>query len=226
MRAMLILILILGVTFFTGTKFPFQSNRASNSTSQVTKPPIRQSVYKNSKRVGIDAEIAKLNKEVVQLKNKVDKLAQAFQLVQISQQPPVDDSADLITHQNIETEEYLTAEQEKTDQQQTELEQHFASEATDLAWVNRMEPEFQSSLNRLSDFGLKDTKMIYHECRATLCNAEFTHSKEGNPLLFSAALTMPEIERISVVSVLSDDGTPISKVYFFREGFVSNDVTD
>ncbi len=227
MRSAIIFILILGVSVYTGTHYLLHSDHPSDTITQVAKSsPKQQSVYENIERMGVDAEIAKLNKEVEQLKNKVDKLAQAFQLVQVSHQTPHNDSVGLMADQNIEAEESLTVEQEKTDHQQAELEQRFASEATDLAWVNRMEPEFQSSLNRLSDFGLKDTKMIYHECRATLCNAEFTHGKEGDPLLLSTALTMPEVERITVVSALSDDGTPISKVYFFREGFVSNDVTD
>jgi hypothetical protein len=86
-----------------------------------------------------------------------------------------------------------------------------------------MELQFQSFLDRLPDFGLKDTQMIYQECRSTLCNAEFVHGKDENPQLLATALTMPDIEGMTVVSTESDDGMFISRVIFYHEGFSSDD---
>ncbi len=226
MRSTIIFIIILGVAVFTGIGFLFYGERISDTNKQATKPILNKIVYDKSERVGADAQIAQLNKEVEDLKNKVENLAQAFQLAQGSNQLQHNSSVDPMTDQQVEDEEYFSAEQDRSDQHQVELEKRFATETTDLAWVDSMETQFQSSLNRLPDFGLKNTKMVYHECRATLCSAEFAHGREENPQFLSTALTMSGIEKITVVSALSDDGSPISKAYFFREGFTSNDVAE
>lgn len=226
MRSVIIFIIILSVAGFRVAAYVLHSDRSSDKMTQATKLSDKLIIHDKKEQVAsnADAQLAQLNKKVEHIENKVDNLARVLQLAQISTQLPTDNSVDPMRNHSIEADKYFTAEQGTSNEHHAELEKRFAAEFTDLAWVNRMDIEFQTSLNRLSDFGLKNTQMIRHECRATLCNAEFEHGKEENPQLLALALNMPEVERINIVPAISDDGSPISKVYLFREGFASAEI--
>lgn len=230
MRSAILFIVISGVAVFAGLELVPRADRSSGANAPAAKSVPRKTGHEfKSERTDTAAQIDRLNKEVEHLKDKVDRLAQALQLAQASGQLHHGDSVDPppITKDDVEAEEDLNARHYQSSNRQAELELRFAAETTDMAWVNRMETEFRSTLNRLSEFGLEDTQMVYHECRATLCNAEFVHGKGEDPQFLAVALAMPGIERITVAAEqLQDGGLPISKVYFFREGFADTDVAE
>ena len=223
MRSAIISIIILDVVVFAVIEFLLYSNPSFDIRTQATKVLQNQISYERKEKSSANVQIARLNKEVEHLKNKVDKLAQAIQFAQASNQFLQEDNNGLEEDDIVVVDEDETSGQDVLNKFQTVLDQRFALEASDLAWSNQMELQFQSSLDRLPDFGLKDTQMIYQECRETLCNAEFVHGKDENPQLLATALTMPDIEGMTVVSEESADGILISKVVFYREGFSSDD---
>jgi FtsZ-binding cell division protein ZapB len=223
MRSAIISIIILDVVVFAVIEFLLHSNPSFDIRTQETKALQKQISYERNEKSSADVQIARLNKEVEHLKNKVDKLAQAIQFAQASNQFLQEDNNGLEEDDIVVVDEDETSGQGLLDKFQTVLDQRFAIETPDLEWSDQMELQFQSSLDRLPDFGLKDTQMIYQECRATLCNAEFVHGKDENPQLLATALTMPDIEGMTVVSEESADGMLISKVIFYREGFSSDD---
>lgn len=217
MRSGTIFIIILSVAAFAGCELLLNENDSTIKDMHATNS-LPNHFDTKEKRDDTDTQISQLNKEVEHLRNKVDKLAETFEILQASNHLMDDNSVDLMEEQNIEDGEDFV-KHDVINTLQEELEERFTAETIDSQWGNHMESRFQSSLNQLPNFGLKDTQMIYQECKATLCNAEFVHGKGEDLKFLAAALTMPEIEKIDVLSTTTEDGSLISKVFFYREGF-------
>jgi hypothetical protein len=228
MRLQIILIVATGAAVFAALGLVPSDHRATEAESVAAAEPPPEIAAKEVKEDQIhnDDRIDQLSEEVHQLKEQVDRLSRALRTAQAQLKPlDLEDASDPVqSRREVDFEESFPAAGEEPTYLQAELEQRFAAEMRDTAWGDQIDLEFQTALERLSEFGLKDTKMVYQECRATLCNAEFIHGEGEDPRLLAAALAIPGIERITVVPDQTRDGeSAVSKLYFFREGFGAAD---
>lgn len=153
------------------------------------------------------------------MKQRVERLEHA--LLQLAKYNASTAVTPALTRDEVEAEEEeLLDRDDLWHRHQNELEQRFATEFEDPTWVEEMETRLYASLPRLSTLGLKETQIVFHECRDSLCKAEFIHGQHEDPRFLSLALAIPGIEQITVVPEEPlANGEKVSTVYFYREGF-------
>ena len=229
MRAALLVVLISGVAVFAALEFMPRGDGSSDATVSVATSPSRKSGQEFKGERTDAAQLARLNEEVERLKKKVDRLAHALQLAQASNRLRRADAVDSYarTKDDVAAEENDDDGDYRASVRRAELDRRFSTETTDSAWAERMAAGFQSALAKFAEYGLKGTELVYHECRTTLCSAEFVHGQGEDHRFLAVALAMPGVERMTVLPAETrEGGSAVSKVYFFREGFAGIDAAE
>lgn len=225
----MLFVLISSIAVFVGVEFMRGEGHSPHADAAVGTPELVTTSHEittyGSDTVG---DISRLDHELEGLRDKVDRLSRELKLVQslghLNRRDEGDSSPK--TREEVENEEAFTSSQFEFQDQQTEVESRFSSETIDSEWAPRMESQLASVPKRFSDFGMADTQMVFHECRATLCNAEFIHGENEDQRIFPLVLAIPGIERVQVERGEPPDGGPaVSRVYFFREGVASLDAS-
>jgi hypothetical protein len=181
-------------------------------------------------QVAISEELARLAERIGELEHglrRVERVQQDLRRIewelnalQHRQVPPTEASPTLTRDGVMDEEADLLADQQNAWHHIELLEQRFLGEVPDRAWGAEMVALLDASLRQLPAMGMQDTEMVYHECRGTLCTAEFIHADGEDPRFLSTALVMPGIEQITVIpGEPLDNGEKVSTVYFYREGF-------